>query len=127
MNILRPAFFGAIAATAMSIAPAMAHDAPSILQLGTGGAKTNHGAGAHCEMVGGVHLCGATAKKDTALSGDAPQIQHTERLITKRIDVVIDRANQRCLATQRVIPGIGCVRKRRFTQGFFADRVARGL
>jgi len=116
-------FSGLVLASILA-APAFAHSAPAILQLGGDKARASHGTGAACEEQRGVHLCGAVAKP--TLAGTTPPQRIQPRIVTK-VRVVAGLPNSQCRRSQEVFPGIGCRRTRRFTQGFYADRIARGF
>jgi|GEM_PF-5380063 len=107
---------------AVAATPAAAHSAPSILQLGNEKVRVSHSASAGCVDKGGVHVCGALAREaneDNSLLGEGSR----EQLIIKKTVIVRDGNPPRRLRTQGFFSG-KVYRSKRFTQGFFADRIA---
>ena len=103
----------AIAAGA-ALAPARAHDAPVILQLGGASEKVSHSGKSQCLREGGVLLC--TGPNAPMPAKKAP----ASRLVQDRTIIIIDRRAPRRLRTQGFYSG-KVYQSRRFTQGFFAD------
>ena len=116
-------FIAALLAIAAAT-PAASHSAPSILQLGGDKARASHGAGASCVEKGGVHVCGAVARpavEEIKLAG-----AHQPRRIVKKKIVVKSKCHHwRRLRTQGFYSG-DPYPSRRFTRGFYADRIAAG-
>ena len=122
-NILVP-FIGAALAAAAT-APAAAHSAPSILQLGGDKTRVSHGAGASCIDKGGVHVCGAVKRPAAEESMTLAGGKSTGRTIRKKIVVKTHCHRWRRLRTQGFYSG-DPYPSRRFTRGFYADRIAAG-
>lgn len=124
----RSLFVAAMGGAAL-LASAGAEAAPSFLKVG------EVGDGLSCRTTRGVQVCSmarpsapASAPEISGLAG-APATRapaKPEIIIREKTIVVTDRANRVCRRAEDVIPGVGCRRTRRFTRGFFADRIARG-
>ncbi|MEL7485774.1 MAG: hypothetical protein AAGJ87_01010 [Pseudomonadota bacterium] len=125
MRIVAIAAFAALAA--FSASPAVAqpvNQGAKILQIGGADARTNQGAGVECRRESGVRLCGAAPRaEEPELAGGETAVRQT--IITERI--IIDRPFRliRRLRTQGFYSG-NIYPSRRFTQGFYADRIAAG-
>lgn len=115
------------------VTSAKAHNAPAILTLGGNDARTSHSDGATCTLQNGVNLCGAVKKASTdeelQLEGSDQANRNAGQkqiIVVTRKTIVETKAREfRRLRTHRVF-GSDPYPSRRFTHGFFADRVAAG-
>ncbi len=103
---------------------ALAHDGPAILQMGGASERVSHGERFACAEQRGAHLCKGAESQTTELEF-APAARVVERVIERETRIIIRRPLLRALRTQGIYSG-DVYPSRRFTQGFYSNRVARG-
>jgi len=119
-KLIITALSSAISLTALN---ANADTGPSILQLGGAEARASEGAAVNCGHEGRVYICKAAATETQELVlEDGPRV--VERIIVKEKRIIIRRPLLRALRTQGIYSG-DVYPSRRFTQGFYSNRIAR--